>query len=174
MNTMRKLGNPYFIISVLLLVLNDWYLKQTFSNAFTGKLSDFAGLFAFPFLLSALSPRRTVEMYIGTLLLFMVWKSPFVQPLIDAVNHIGLPVHRTVDYSDYMAMVILPFSYYVFRRPVTYVLKPILLNFIAIFSALAFMATAMPPGENVNFTDVNKTYTFNFSKRELVSRLNRL
>jgi len=63
MKTTQKLGNPGFIIAVLLLVLNDWYLKETCPNVLTGKLSDFAGLFAFPFLLSALFPRRTVTVY---------------------------------------------------------------------------------------------------------------
>jgi len=104
----------------------------------------------------------------------MVWKSPLVQPLIDALNHIGLPVHRTIDYTDYAALVILPISYYVFNRSVVYSLKPIFLNAIIIFSSLAFMATEMPPGENAKFTNLNKNYTFNFSKRDLIAKLNML
>jgi len=174
MKTIQRLGSPVFIIAVLLLVLNDWYLKENYPNALTGKLSDFAGLFAFPFLLSVLFPRRAMAMYSGTFLLFIVWKSPLVQPVIDVLRHIRLPVQRTVDYTDYVALAILPFSYYEFKRPVNYILKPVLVNFIAVFSALAFIATSMPPGETVNYTDINKMYTFKFSKRELVSRLNLL
>lgn len=41
------LASPGFLISLSLLLCNDFVLKPTFSNQFTGKLSDFAGLFAF-------------------------------------------------------------------------------------------------------------------------------
>ena len=54
MENTNKIGNPVFIISVLILITNDFYLKAAFHNDLTGKLSDFAGLFAFPFLFSAL------------------------------------------------------------------------------------------------------------------------
>jgi len=170
----HKLGNPIFIISVLVLVLNDWYLKQTFSNGLTGKLSDFAGLFAFPFFLSAFFPRKTKWVYVLTFLFFVMWKSPLISPFIAVLNHIGLPVHRTIDYTDYWALIILPFSFYVFNKSAAYSLKPVFLNAIIIFSSLAFMATEMPPGENAKFTNLNKNYTFNFSKRELIARLNML
>jgi hypothetical protein len=66
----HKLGSPVFITAVLLLIANDWYFKQTFHNGLTGKLSDFAGLFAFPFLLSALFPRKIKLVYFVTLYAF--------------------------------------------------------------------------------------------------------
>jgi hypothetical protein len=159
---------------VLILVLNDWYLKSTFSNVLTGKLSDFAGLFAFPFFLSALFPRRAIQLYVLTLLLFTMWKSAFIQPFIDFVNGLGLPIHRTVDYTDLIALTILPFSFYIFKRSGTYSLKPFYLNAIVIFSALAFIATTRPPGSEKKFIHIDKTYSFNFSKRELIARLNLL
>src|ERR1700743_827306 len=109
MKAIQKLGNPIFIISVITLALNDWCLKQAWPNELTGKLSDFAGLFAFPFFLSALFPRRTTGIYLFTLLLFVVWKLPLIEPFITGLNNLGLPVHRTIDYTDYVALVILPF-----------------------------------------------------------------
>lgn len=44
--------HPASIGAVLLLLLNDHVLKSVVPSAFTGKLSDFAGLFFFPFLLA--------------------------------------------------------------------------------------------------------------------------
>jgi hypothetical protein len=170
----QKLGNPVFIGSVLILVLNDWFLKQTFSNTLTGKLSDFAGLFALPFFLGALFPKNAVKMYIVTAMLFIAWKSAFIQPFIDFANGIGLPIHRTVDYTDLIALIILPFSFYLFNKSRSYFLKPVFLNIIMVFSALAFMATEMPPGAYRKFESIDKTYTFNFSKRELITRVNAL
>ena len=41
------LGSPGFLIGLSLLLTNDFVLKEQFHNGFTGKLSDFAGLFVF-------------------------------------------------------------------------------------------------------------------------------
>lgn len=173
-NLKQKLAHPLFISALALLVLNDWFLKQTFANGLTGKLSDVAGLFAFPFFLSALFPRHALKMYVATALLFIVWKSTFVQPIIDVLNSIGIPVNRTVDYADLFTLIVLPISWCVFERPSTHKLKPALLNLIAIVAALAFTATSMPKGKQEKFTIDNKSYTFNCSRRELVSRWNSL
>jgi hypothetical protein len=139
----QKLGNPYFLAAVAALLINDWYLKQTYHNQLTGKLSDFAGLFALPFFLSALLPRRAVSIYLATLLLFIVWKSPSAQPVIDSINAMGIPIWRTIDYSDYLALLILPLSFFVFKISPAYRLKPVLLNFFMAISALSFVATSM-------------------------------
>ena len=39
------LGSPGFLVGLLLLLSNDFVFKEQFHNGFTGKLSDFAGLF---------------------------------------------------------------------------------------------------------------------------------
>lgn len=54
---LNRLANPIFIVSVVLLILNDFYLKATFGNIITGKLSDLAGLFAFPFFFKLLNTK---------------------------------------------------------------------------------------------------------------------
>jgi hypothetical protein len=172
MNSRQKLGNPAFIVAVILLILNDWYLKQTFSNGFTGKLSDFAGLFALPFLLSALLPRHAVKLYFLTGILFIVWKLPAIQPLMDSLSNIGIPLHRTVDYTDYVALIILPFSWHLFNKSASYQLKPLLLNALVIVATFGFAATSRPPGKDKTFNNINKTYIFDCSKRELISRFN--
>ncbi|SEP22001.1 hypothetical protein [Mucilaginibacter sp. OK283] len=170
----HKLGNPVFIAAVLLLIVNDWYFKQTFHNDLTGKLSDFAGLFALPFLLSALFPRKIKLVYFFTLLFFIVWKSPLMQPVINALNGAGVPIHRTIDYTDYIALLILPVSFYQFNKQAEYHFKPVILNMLVVGCLISFIATTMPPGAYTRFNNINKVYTFNFSKRELVSRINAL
>lgn len=53
-----------------------FFLKPWLANGFTGKLSDFAGLFAFPFFWAALVPRWRVAIYLGTAVAFTIWKLP--------------------------------------------------------------------------------------------------
>jgi hypothetical protein len=170
MHTRQKLGNPLFIIAVLVMLINDWYLKQTYPGFISGKLSDFTGLFAFPFFIAALFPGRTGWVYIITFILFLYWKSPLAQPFIDGLQILGIPLNRVVDYSDYIALSILPLSYYTFKVSPLYRAIPALLNMLIFFSALSFLADSY--GRPVTFTNINKTYTFNCSKRELVSRIN--
>jgi hypothetical protein len=50
---MRLVTSPAFVCAVALLLLNDWVLKPAFPGWWTGKLSDFAGLFAFALFWSA-------------------------------------------------------------------------------------------------------------------------
>jgi hypothetical protein len=50
--SLRALHHPITILSIGVLLLNDHILKTLSPNAVTGKLSDFAGLFFFPFLLT--------------------------------------------------------------------------------------------------------------------------
>ncbi|TFF40938.1 hypothetical protein [Mucilaginibacter psychrotolerans] len=170
----QKLGNPFFVTAVLVLMINDWYCKPNFHNVLTGKLSDFAGLFAFAYFLGALWPRRVLLVHTATLVLFMVWKSPLAQPFIDSLNGAGVPIDRVVDYSDYVALLVLPLSYYLFNASGSYCLKPVLRNLVICFSVLSFVATSMVRGKYTKITGINKTYSFNFSKRELVSRVNSL
>ncbi|RME80567.1 MAG: hypothetical protein D6775_15855, partial [Caldilineae bacterium] len=51
--SLRCLAQPATLFSIGLLLLNDHVLKIVAPSWFTGKLSDFAGLFFFPFLLAA-------------------------------------------------------------------------------------------------------------------------
>lgn len=168
----QKLTHPFFISSVLLLIINDWFLKVAFRNAFTGKISDFAGLFAFPFFLSALLPQWKKSLHILTAVLFIFWKTELSQPYINLLNTIHIHVSRTIDFSDNIALLSIVISYQIFIRKNEYNAKPFLTRAITVITCLAFMATSMPKGEKRKFVDINNEYQFNFSKRELVSRLN--
>ncbi len=52
------LGNPFFLGSLALLIVNDQFLKSQYGNTITGKLSDFAGLFVVSFLAVSLARKH--------------------------------------------------------------------------------------------------------------------
>jgi hypothetical protein len=169
----KKLGHPLFIAAVLLLAINDWILKTTFHNFVTGKISDFAGLFAFPFFISTLFPSSKKQLHQLTAVLFIFWKSDLSQPIINLLNSIYIPVNRTIDFGDNIALISVIFSYKFFNNCTqTYPGRPVFIKAITIVSCLAFMATSLPPRDLRKFIAIDKEYPFNFSKRELVSRLN--
>ena len=172
--SIEKLGHPVFIGAVLTLMLNDWYLKEVFHNDLTGKLSDFAGLLAFPFLFTALCPHHAKKIHLATVVLFVAWKSEYAGPLIVLGNAMGIPLGRTVDATDLLALVSVAVSYRLSGRVYTFRLPPALNRLILVASAGAFTATTMAPRSTVRYEVVNKVYAFDFSRRELISKLNML
>ena len=108
----QYLFNLPFVTGLFLLLLNDHYLKGHFGNWFTGKLSDLAGLFIFPLFLQFLFQfRRPWSAVLLTALGFLYWKLPLADGLIQAINNLEwLKIQRVVDYSDFLAFVMLPLS----------------------------------------------------------------
>ncbi len=145
----------WFLISVALLLLNDFYFKYSFHNYLTGKLSDIVGLFAFSYFMSNVIKNKTKLVYIFTGLLFIFWKSSFSQPFIDFFNDVGLGLSRVIDYSDLIALCILPLSYlYRNQKSVHNKYPKVLLlpKFILIgICSFAFIATSLPK----IYTDLN-------------------
>ncbi|SDD17237.1 hypothetical protein [Niabella drilacis] len=166
----QQLGHPVFLLSVLLLLLNDWFLKPVFHNELTGKLSDFAGLFAFPFFLSVLLPAQKKTVHILTALLFVWWKSDWSQPFIDALNNCYIPVGRVVDYTDYIALISIAGSAFVLQNRRAYRLNKIAFNSILIISSFAFAADQMATEQYA----LNKEYTFDCSGKQLIAAFNTL
>ena len=153
------LASPGFVAAVALLVVNDWILKAAFGNWWTGKLSDFAGLYAFPLFWSALLPRRQRTIFALTVVAFVVWKSPLSGPPIAAWNALGLwPVSRVVDYTDWIALAALLPSYRsalgrlgsVHRRWVLVARRAAAAGMAAV-AAIAFMATSTSPSYHYDF-----------------------
>ncbi|MCC7250183.1 MAG: hypothetical protein IT473_16295 [Lysobacter sp.] len=113
-----RLLHPGFLLALALLIANDAWFKALFHNALTGKLSDFAGLFAFAYFWSALIGRRETTVHALVGLAFVWWKSPWSQPAIDAWNALGVwPLARVVDASDLLALTMLPLSWRLIRAP---------------------------------------------------------
>lgn len=113
-----RLLHPAFVCALALLIANDAWFKPLFHNALTGKLSDFAGVFAFAYFWSALIGRRETTVHALVGLAFVWWKSSWAQPAIEAWNALGVwPVARVVDASDLLALTILPLSWRLVRAP---------------------------------------------------------
>ena len=159
-----------FLIGLLLLLLNDFVLKQQFHNGFTGKLSDFAGLFVFSLFWTAFFPRQKTLVFVSTAALFLFWKSVYAQFLIDGWN--SLPffgIQRTVDYSDLWALLILPFAYRYSNTASPLQVRSKLIYPIAIVSMFAFTATQF--SHKVSYSN---QYQFQSSKKELLERISHL
>lgn len=113
-----RLLHPAFLFALALLIANDAWCKALFHNALTGKLSDFAGVFAFAYFWATLIGRRETAVHIAVGIAFAWWKSAWSQPAIDAWNAFGVwPVARVVDLSDLLALAVLPLSWRFVRAP---------------------------------------------------------
>ncbi|HVE78145.1 MAG TPA: hypothetical protein VNA89_04770 [Gemmatimonadaceae bacterium] len=111
------LTSPAFLAALGLLVLNDRYLKAHHSGWITGKLSDVAGLFAFALFWTALLPRGRRAVHVAVGVGFALWKTPAAAPAIAAWNAVmPFAVGRVVDYSDWLALLVLPLSAWYARR----------------------------------------------------------
>jgi len=105
------LRSPVFLVSLALLVANDLYLKAAYPGWFTGKLSDFSGLLVFSLFLFPLVRVGAAKVASAVAIFFIWWKSPYSSFAIELVNGTGLiAIGRVVDYSDLIALVVLPLS----------------------------------------------------------------
>lgn len=138
-----------FLICLGILLLNDFILKSIFHNSLTGKLSDFAGLYVFVIFWYAILPNRRQILSLITAGLFILWKSPFSQPFIDSFSQLLFPIERVIDFSDLIALMVIPVAYCLKARPLKITLSPLVLGCLSVF---AFCATSLPvPVENFEF-----------------------
>jgi hypothetical protein len=138
---LNRLAHPVFLVSLLILLLNDFILKTVFHNYLTGKLSDFAGLLAFPFFWSVLFPKRTKEIHIAVALFFVFWKSSFSEAFIDFFGF-----YRVVDFSDNIALISILVSFWLLKQEsVIYKVQPVFLKLIFLLSCFFFVATTQKP-----------------------------
>jgi hypothetical protein len=166
----KILTSFWFIFGLTILLLNDFILKGLLGNWLTGKLSDFSGLFVFALFWTAFYPKQRTKILMLTGILFTFWKSPYSQTFIDSWNSLGLlNIYRTLDYTDLIALTVLPIAYFFdtnIENLRTFKIKPI---YPILVSAFAFMATSYRTDVNIN-----KEYQFPFPKDTLISRLNNI
>lgn len=139
---MNVLASPLFLAATALLLVNDFVLKALMPGTVTGKLSDFAGVFAFAVFWMAVFPnsRRTVLIVVAAA--FTAWKSPVVQPLIELWNaSMPFRIGRTVDATDLIALITLPFALTYVRREHPPVPRTATAAIVAIAS-VSFVATS--------------------------------
>lgn len=173
--------NYIFVISIVVLILNDHFFKYQYSNWLTGKLSDFVGLIILPLLLTYLIPQlKTKSIWISALF-FIFWKSPFSQSLIDFYNQFSLiKITRVVDHSDLIAFIVLPIPYYLIKNIEDLKqlrIKTIHPSVVVFPCLLALMSTSPPIGyyykmsTNGNLKCFKCSLKVNLSTEELVNRL---
>lgn len=143
---LQWLLHPVFLINLLVLLANDFYLKYAYSNWITGKLSDISGLIAFTLFLFVILPVDRKKIVIGVSLLFTWWKSPLSEPVISLFNTtVSLPVTRVVDYTDLIALCFLPFILNLRIPQITpSKWRSAVITASGLISFFAFCATSMP------------------------------
>lgn len=167
------INRPLFVLGVSLLLVNDFYLKYEYGNWLTGKLSDLAGLFVFPYFFSSLKIGFSRQIYLTTAVLFVFWKSSASQLAINWVQSIGLGVNRTVDYSDLVALLVLPFSFQHFKAQLNSRMKTqkALTVAFSIISLCAFWATTLPRERVEVNIGIDRSYQLEMSKTDFFSLL---
>ena len=140
--------NYVFVVSIILLFINDHFLKLYFHNWFTGKFSDFLGMIIFPLFLAYIFPRlRTFSVFVS-FILFIFWKSPFSEGFINFYNQISpIAVARVVDYTDFIAFVFLVIPFLLIKYDA--LLQPLKIRKISpalvlVPSVFVMMATSPP------------------------------
>ena len=176
-----KLFSPYFLLALLLLLLNDHFLKAAYPGFLSGKLSDFAGLFIFPYFFAALFPQGVKAIYWLSAIGFIWWKSAFATGFIYWWSVHIFPIGRVVDSTDLIALLIMPISYLLWKKSMlskTQLLNrlsnkaiPLIRMLIMGVSFFAFIATTMAPRYVLAIDDFEPTYSFPFSETELRKRI---
>ncbi|MEM6805755.1 MAG: hypothetical protein AAF696_30430 [Bacteroidota bacterium] len=140
---LHLITSPLFILGLIILLLNDHWAKLTFANVWTGKISDFAGMFIFPLFLLAFFPRYKKEVFAIAAIFFLWWKSPFSQGVIDWINISGVGISRVVDYTDLWALLMLPIAWSYEKHAKGIRMIPAYM--IACIAFMSFCATSLPP-----------------------------
>jgi len=120
-NSLRCLQHPISLLCIALLLLNDHVFKVISPSWLTGKLSDFAGLFFFPFIVAAglsfgfskfgLSSRQLGQISFGIVAIWFVLLKTF--PPINYLTIqfssllIGSPTRFVLDASDIIGLMTL-------------------------------------------------------------------
>ncbi len=175
--TQTPLLHPFFIACLVILLLNDFALKPLLHNWLTGKLSDIAGVAAFAIFFTAVFPRKKEWVFAGTTLLFVWFKSPLSAPFITFCNnYLHLPIHRVVDYTDYVALPVLFFAWKLKPVEAFTWYKKIAMYMAGGVSVFAFCATEAPRylQYNENVMWMNGHYKTIFTEEDVLRKLDSL
>ena len=174
----KLLLHPLYILSLILLISNDWVFKEMFHNFWTGKLSDFAGLFIFPIFFSVLMPNRIKAVHIITALGFIFWKTPLSQPLLDFVYWQGFVIERVIDYTDLVALIAILSSflfiqYWHTHKNYSIVIPRVRLTYLVLFiSFFAFCATSpVRPIMMMGDYNLEKDIDSKLTQKEIIEKL---
>ena len=171
----KKLLSFWFLFNLLLLLLNDFWWKAAFHNWFTGKLSDFSGLFVFSVTLSLVFKKQSKFPFVFTGILFVWWKSHWSSPFIGWWNTFDLiSISRVIDYTDLVALLIL-LPAYSYVNNTSKILLPRSLSIpVLMLTLFSIVATSVPEDNIFEGTVINKTYELTTSIDDLRMELETL
>ena len=149
------------LVLILTLLLNDRIWKYEYSNWLTGKLSDIVGIVALPIFIAIVIPQTKEYITYVVGLLFLLWKLPIINTLIELFNSFNLfQISRTIDYNDLFVLLLIPIIHeflinYQIERTRKYVLtrtnqfgRLIILSFaMLIFCSTSIDEPAYPKGD---------------------------
>lgn len=158
--------------------LNDHLWKYEYSNLLTGKLSDFIGLFILPIFLTLIFPKYPLRLIFATAILFIGFKMPIADIFIDTFNSVmPYSIQRTIDYSDFIALSILPVSYIMINKydgPSILKIKAKNVELACyLFLSVTFLSTSKqspryPKEGNLNFS---LTYNFDLLENDILDSI---
>lgn len=175
--------NFAFLFCLLILLLNDHYLKYEFTSWITGKLSDIVGIIILPLVFAFVFPRLKGYAALISAILFTFWKSPLSQDLIYMYNRLSfIQTSRIIDYTDLYVLLLLSLPHFIIKKIDTLdFLKikkanPMLVLFPTI---LSLMATSPPPSYYYTRTKGNLAcykcnITVDYNQDEIVDKLQKL
>lgn len=146
---LKPLVSLPFIVCLVLLMVNDFYLKATFHNVFTGKLSDLCGLFIFPIFWSALFPQYKLRVFILSAFLFIYWKSEYASPFIGLFSNYIFTIRRIIDPTDLIALPVLALAwlslkYHPTSKSINTLPRQLSSYIVAAAALFSFCATSKP------------------------------
>lgn len=150
---MQILSTWPFVLCLTLLISNDWYLKAAYPGLITGKLSDFSGIAVVALLLLSVYPQHFFRVALSISLAFLWWKSPAADGAIQTFNTLALyRIGRVQDYSDLLALLVIPLCQIITRNPDRFALhRPRLRQWltapIAAITLFGIMGTSSMPTE---------------------------
>ena len=134
------INSRLFCFSLLILLVNDFYLKAAYHNFLTGKLSDLFGLITFVLFFSDVFKNQRKIVYILTAILFAYWKSPFSSSFIYYFSEYVYGIDRVVDPSDCLTLLFLPLIYK--YHPSSFLKRKFAINILFFTAIFAFSATS--------------------------------
>lgn len=166
--------NPIFIISLFVLLLNDFVLKAQFGNFFTSKLSDLVGIIVFALFLSVFFSKQKILVYGFVVLFFAFWKSPLSNSTIEFINQFSsLNYVRVIDYTDlYCLFILIPLYFVKFKEQTFTFSKKLIYNTLFLTGIFAMVATTRGNMRDYGYVSVGKEFTIKTSKANFLSLLN--
>ena len=170
-NSLACLRHPLTLLSIAVLLVNDQVLKIYSPSWLTGKLSDFTGLFFFPFIVAVglsllLRKTNSANRFIGQIAFSIVAIWFFLLKTFPPANSftshiasqlIGSPSQFILDPTDLLALITMLPAWIIWDKPKSK-LKPNFLAYVALSIGVFASIATSPPRQAVVENVTNLEY----------------